>query len=52
MTDEKSEAAKAVAALIADYNEAAKIHVPNWKGGINKNVAAELIRMGWRKTDG
>jgi len=39
-----------LATLIEDYNAAAKVHVPNWKGGINRNVAAELVRMGWRKT--
>jgi hypothetical protein len=44
--------AKVLAELIADYNAAAKIHVPNWRGGINKNVAVELIRIGWRKDNG
>jgi len=44
------ETIQALATLIEDYNAAAKVHVPNWKGGINRNVAAELVRMGWRKT--
>ena len=40
---------RALAELIEDYEAAIRIHVPNWKGGINRNVAAELIRKGWRK---
>ena len=40
---------RVLAELIEDYNSAAKIHVPGWRGGINRNVAAELVRMGWRK---
>jgi hypothetical protein len=50
-----SEIRQALAELIEDYNAAAKLHVPNWTGGIswtggiNRNVAAELVRMGWRK---
>jgi len=35
--------------LITDYNVAAKLHVPGWKGGINLAIAAELVRGGWRK---
>jgi hypothetical protein len=35
--------------LMDDYNMAARIHVPGWRGGINPNVAAELVRAGWRK---
>ena len=32
-----------------DYEAASKIHVPNYKGGPNPGILAELIRMGWRK---
>jgi hypothetical protein len=35
--------------LIDDYNAAARLHVPNWRGGINPNIAAELVRGGWRR---
>jgi hypothetical protein len=36
--------------LIEDYNAAAKLHVPSWRGqGISPRVAAELIRRGWRR---
>jgi len=46
----EKEKQEALAQLIADYNAAAKIYVPNWRGGINKDVAAKLIEDGWRKT--
>ena len=50
--NETSEIGQTLAELIEDYNAAAKLHVPggtNWTGGINRNVAAELVRMGWRR---
>ena len=35
--------------FVKDYKAATALHVPNYSGGINSKVAAELIRMGWRK---
>jgi hypothetical protein len=35
--------------LIDDYNAAAKTHVPNYPGGANPSIIAELVRRGWRK---
>jgi hypothetical protein len=35
--------------LVEDYNAAAKLHVPNWLGGMNLEIAAELVRSGWSK---
>jgi hypothetical protein len=35
--------------LIDDYNAAAKVHVPGWKGGANAGIVADLVRRGWRK---
>jgi hypothetical protein len=43
------EARQAFEDLIADYNEATRVHVPNWRGSINANIAADLVRQGWRK---
>ena len=37
--------------LKADYEAASKIHIPNWKGGPNAGILAELVRMGWRKSE-
>ncbi len=37
--------------LQEDYKAASKIHAPNYKGGPNKGILSELIRMGWRKKD-
>ena len=37
--------------LKADYQAASNIHIPNWKGGPNARILAELVRMGWRKSD-
>jgi hypothetical protein len=37
--------------LKADYQAASNIHIPNWKGGPNARILAELVRMGWRKTE-
>jgi hypothetical protein len=37
--------------LIDDYNEAAKTHVPNWRGGANASIIAELVRRGWRRSN-
>lgn len=35
--------------LRTDYLTAARRHVPNWTGGPNAEILAELIRLGWRK---
>ena len=37
--------------LKADYEAASKIHIPNWKGGPNAGILAELVCMGWRKPE-
>ena len=37
--------------LKADFEAASKIHIPNWKGGPNAGILAELVRMGWRKSE-
>src|SRR5277367_6338408 len=37
--------------LKADYQAASNIHIPNWKGGPNAGILAELVRMGWRKSE-
>jgi len=37
--------------LKADYQAASNIHIPNWKGGPNVGILAELVRMGWRKME-
>jgi hypothetical protein len=37
--------------LKADYQAASNIHIPNWKGGPNARILAELVRMGWRKME-
>jgi len=49
MTGNDSEAALALAELIKDYKAAAEANVPGYSGGISRKIAAELIRMGWRK---
>jgi hypothetical protein len=33
--------------LVADYNEAARLHT-NWKGGPSYGILGELIQRGWR----
>ena len=35
--------------LFEDYNAAAKIHVPTYRGKVNAGIIAELIRRGWRR---
>jgi hypothetical protein len=37
--------------LKADYQAASNIHIPNWKGGPNARILAELVRMGWTKME-
>jgi hypothetical protein len=37
--------------LRQDYLEATRLHVPNYHGGPNAGILAELIRMGWRKSN-
>jgi hypothetical protein len=44
-----AKAGHAMTEPIRDHNAAAKVHIPNSNGSINRKVAAELIRMGWRK---
>lgn len=38
--------------LRIDYADAAQRLVPRFKGGLAAQVAAELVRLGWRKSDG
>lgn len=33
--------------LVADYNEAARLHT-NWRGGPSYSILGELIQRGWR----
>jgi len=37
--------------LVDDYIAAKDQHVPTYRGGPSYKNLAELIRMGWRKTD-
>lgn len=34
-----------------DYMKAQRTHVPNYTGGPNAEILAELLRAGWRKPD-
>jgi hypothetical protein len=47
--DMQPEQRQLLLALKRDYEAASAVHVPNYKGGPNAGILAELIRMGWRK---
>jgi hypothetical protein len=34
--------------LIADYNAAARLFVPNYTGGMSRDIAKDLVLLGWR----
>jgi aryl-alcohol dehydrogenase-like predicted oxidoreductase len=36
--------------LRSDYLEAQRVHVPDYRGGPNPGILAELVRQGWRKS--